>query len=129
MVPGNKWGKPKPMSDVRTRVVQVRFTSESGPRNHGVQIRFAAVVLYPPDVKRQLATLEAAKANAVELARAIIQRRCYRPPDLDTLACTVEVTLFDLRPFRDVAWIQEDGTKVFITEAERPPPYGWTRRW
>ena len=57
-----------------------------------------------------------------ELARQILQRRCYRPPAVDGHACTVEVTMFDLRPFADVAWIQEDGTKVFLAEAERPRP-------
>jgi hypothetical protein len=87
------------------------------------------VILYPPEVKRQLATLEAAKARAAELARQIIQRRCYRPPDPDTLACSAEVTMFDLRPFADVAWIQEGGTKVFITEAEQPLPSDWSWRW
>ena len=109
------------MHDPRTRVIQVRFSS--GP------IQYAAVVLYPPEVKRQLATLEAATARAVDLARQIIQRRCYRPPDLDTLTCSVEVTMFDLRPFRDVAWTLEDGTKVFLTEAEQPLPSDWGWRW
>jgi hypothetical protein len=33
------------------------------------------------------------------------------------LARTVEVTLFDLRPFAEVAWTLEDGTKVWIVEA------------
>lgn len=108
------------MRDFQTRVFLVWFSS--GP------IRFAAVVLFPPEVKRQLVTLEAATARAVELARQIIQRRCYRPLDLDTLACNVEVILFDLRPFQDVAWIQEDGTKVFLTEAEQPLPFGWSWR-
>jgi hypothetical protein len=116
------------MSDFRTRVILVRFTSDPDPRNHGTQIRFTAAVLYPPEVKRQLATLEAATGGAVDLAHQIIHRRCYRPPDLDTLACDVEVTMFDLRPFREVPWIQEDGTKVFITEAEQPLPYGWAWR-
>ena len=82
------------MRDVRTRVLLVRFTSDLDPRNNGAQIRFTAVIHYPPDVKRRLATLEVAKARAVELARQIIHRRCYRPPDLDTLACNVEVTMF-----------------------------------
>jgi hypothetical protein len=117
------------MRDFRTRVLQVRFTSEPDPRNHGAQIRFAAVVLYPLEVKRHLATLDAASARAVQLARQIIQRRGYLPPDLDTLACNVEVTMFDLRPFRQVAWIQEDGTEVWITEAERPLPSDWGWRW
>jgi hypothetical protein len=78
---------------------------------------------------RELATLEAASARAVQLARQIIHRRCYRPPDLDTLACTVEVTSFDLRPFREVAWTLDDGTKVWITEAEQPLPHDWAWRW
>jgi hypothetical protein len=87
------------------------------------------VVLYPLEVKRQLATLEAATACAIELARQIITRRCYRPADLDTFQCTAEVTRFDLRPFVDVAWIQEDGTKVWLTEAEQPLPSDWSWRW
>ena len=111
----------RPMRGFQTRVIQVRFSS--GP------VRYAAVVLFPPEVKRQLSTLEAVSARAIELARATIQRRCYRPPDLDTLTCTVEVTMFDLRPFTDVAWIQDDGTKVFLTEAEQPLPADWSWRW
>jgi hypothetical protein len=73
--------------------------------------------------------VDTAKGRAVQLARQIIQRRGYLPPDLDTLACNVEVTMFDLRPFRQVAWIQEDGTEVWITEAERPLPSDWGWRW
>ena len=65
------------MRDFRTRMIQVRFTSEPDPRHNGAQIRFAAVVLYPPEVKRQMATLEAATARALELARQIIARRCW----------------------------------------------------
>jgi len=118
------------MADFRTRMIQARFTSDpEGDRLRKVgQIRFAVVVLYPPEVKRQLATLESATARAGELAREIIKRRCYRPPDLDALQCTVEVTEFDLRPFRDVTWTLEDGTKVWLTEAEQPLPKGWAWR-
>ena len=119
------------MRDCCTRVLQVRFTSDPQGdclRKAG-QTRYSVVVLFPPEVKRQLATLEAATARAIELAREIIQRRCYRPPALDALQCTVEVAMFDLRPFRDVAWTLEDGTEVFLTEAERPLPYGWAWRW
>jgi hypothetical protein len=57
--------------------------------------------------------------------RLIIQRRCYMPPDLDTLSCSVEVTVFGLRIFEHRAWIQDDGTKVYRTEAEQPLPFGW----
>ena len=91
-------------------MLRVRFSS--GP------IRFAATILYPLEVKRQLATPGAAAGRAVELARQIIQRRCYRPPDLDTLACALQVAEFDLKPFTDAAWNLEDGTRVYLVEAE-----------
>jgi hypothetical protein len=119
------------MRDFRTRVVQVRFTSDSQGdclRKAG-PTRFAVVVLYPLEVKRRLMTVDTAKGRAVKLAREIIQQRCHRPPDLDTLTCAVEVTRFDLRPFAEVAWTLEDGTKVFLTEAERPLPSDWAWRW
>ena len=89
---------------------------------------FQVAILSPLEVKRQLATLEAASARAIELARQIITRRCYRAPDLDALQCSVEVTMFDLRPFADVAWIQDDGTQVLLTEAEQPLPSDWAWR-
>jgi hypothetical protein len=80
------------MVDYRTRVIQVRFTSEPDGdcMFQASRIRFAAVVLFPPEVKRQLATLEAATGRAVELARQIIQRDCYRPPNLDRPARTIQ---------------------------------------
>jgi hypothetical protein len=53
----------------------------------------------------------------VKLPREIIQHDCYRPPDLDALACTAEIKMFDLRPIADVAWTLEDGTKVWLVEA------------
>jgi hypothetical protein len=58
------------MRDHQTRVLLVRFTSDRDPRQPRLQceqIRFAAVMLFPPEVKRQLATLEAATARATEL--------------------------------------------------------------
>ena len=120
------------MRDHKTRVLLVRFTSDLDPlqpRLQSEQRRFAVVVLYSLAVRRRLATLEAATARAIELAREIIQRDCCRPPNLDSLTCSVEVTMFDLRPFADVAWTLEDGTKVFLTQAEQPLPSdrGW--RW
>jgi hypothetical protein len=117
--------------DHQTRVLQVRFTSARDalqPRIQSGRIRFAVAVLYAPPVKRQLATLENATRRTIGLARQIIHRRCWRPPDLDTLACAVEVIDFDLQPFREVAWIQGDGTKVWIVEAEQPLPFGWAWR-
>jgi hypothetical protein len=118
------------MRDFRTRVLLVRFTSDPdvGRTRKDERIRFGAVILYPPEVKRQLATLEAATARAIDLARQIIQRQTHRPPDLDALRCAVEVTRFDLRPFAEAAWTQEDGTKVWVVEAEQPLPFGWAWR-
>ena len=117
--------------DLLTQVLQVRFTSdlEGDCLRKAGQTRYCVVILYPPEVKRMLGTVDTAKGRAVKLAREIIQRRCYRPADLDTLTCTVEMTLFDLRPFADVAWVLEDGTKVFLTEAEQPLPSNWFWRW
>ena len=73
--------------DFCTRVIQVRFASDpDGSCLHKAgRIRFVAAVLYRPELKRQLATLKSATTRAIELARQIIQRRCYRPPDFDAL--------------------------------------------
>ena len=111
-----------------TRVIQVVYEWAPAERWRTDRTRIVAVILYPPEVKRQLATLEAAGARALELARQKIQRDLFRPPKLEALQCSVGVIEFDLRPFREVAWIQEDGTKVWIVEAERPLPYGWAWR-
>jgi hypothetical protein len=118
------------MRDFETQVLLVRLRSDpDGDCLSKVgRVRFAVAVLYSLEVKRQLATLEAATARAIELARQIIQRRCYQPPDLGALTCAVEVTRFDLRPFAEVGWTLDDGTKVFLTEAERPLPFGWAWR-
>jgi hypothetical protein len=93
------------MRDFSTRVIQVRFTSD--PEGDCLRkvgpTRFTVVVLYPLEVKRRLVTVDAAKGRAVKLAREIIQQRCCQPSELNTLQCTVEVILSDLRPFRDVA--------------------------
>ena len=66
------------MHDFRTRVIQVRFTSDSEGDCLGKadRIRFAVAVLYPPEVKQRLATLEAATGHAIKLVRQFIQRRC-----------------------------------------------------
>jgi hypothetical protein len=111
------------MRAVRPRVLEVRFTAEGNPERpwKGGQIRLAAVVLYPLEVKRWLATVEAAKARAVELARQLIERDCFRPPGLEALTCSVEVTLYDPRPLQRPHWMLDDGTKVWLAEVERAP--------
>jgi hypothetical protein len=100
-------------------VIQVAYEWRPEGRWRTDRTRIVAVVLFPIEVKRQLATLEAATARAIELARRKIQRALAMPPNLEALKCSVEVIEFDLRPFWDVATTLEDGTKVWLTEVER----------
>jgi hypothetical protein len=107
------------MKPFHARVIQVAYEWRPAERWRKDFTRIVAVVLYPTEVKRQLATLEAATARALELARDVIQRDLFRPPKVKALQCSVEVVEFDLRPFSEVATTLEDGTKVWITEVER----------
>jgi hypothetical protein len=107
------------MKPFHTRVIQVAYEWRTAERWRTDHIRIVAVILYPPEVKRQLATLEAATARVIELASRQIQRRLVRPPKLDALQCSVQVVDFDPRPFWDVARTLEDGTKVWLTKVER----------
>ena len=66
----------------------------------------------------------AAKARALEIARKQVQDRIYKAPDPDGLETSTEVLMFDLRPWLHVHDILEDGTKVWLTEAERWRPDG-----
>jgi hypothetical protein len=56
-------------SPFHTRVIQVVYEWAPAERWRTDRTRIVAVILYPPEVKRQLATLEAASARALELAR------------------------------------------------------------
>ena len=107
------------MKPFHTRVIQVAYEWHPAERWRKDYTRIVAVVLFPVEVKRQLATLEAATARAIELAAQKIQRRLVLPPNLEALQCSVQVIDFDLRPFWDVASTLEDGTKVWLTEVER----------
>jgi hypothetical protein len=88
-------------------------------RDKPERIRLAVLVLYPLGVKRQRATVDNAKARAVQLARQAIQKRLVDPPDLDALTCTAEVIEYDLWPLWDVRQKLADGTHVWISEVER----------
>jgi hypothetical protein len=90
------------MKPFHTRVIQVAYEWRPAERWRKDRTRIVAVVLFPIEVKRQLATLEAATVRAIELAAQKIQRDLYRPPKLEVLECSVEVIDFDLRPFREV---------------------------
>ena len=107
------------MKPFHTRVIQVVYEWRPVERWRTDRTRIVVTILYPLEVKQQLATREAASARAVELARDIMQRDLYRPPRLEALTRTVEVIEFDLRPFWDVASTIEDSTKVWLTEVER----------
>jgi hypothetical protein len=102
-----------------TRVIQVAYEWRPAERWRKDYTRIVVTILYPIEVKRQLATLEAATGRALELARQKIERDLFRPPVLEALKCTVEVIEFDLRPSWDVASTLNDGTRVWITEVER----------
>jgi hypothetical protein len=111
--------------DRRTRVIRATFESPPDPdRFHPKEwCRFAVVVLFPEEVKRQLGNATAAKSRAREIARQQINDRPYNPPDLDAFEASAEVVLFDLSPLREVHRTVDDGTKVWLSEAERwlPP--------
>ncbi|HEY0790260.1 MAG TPA: hypothetical protein VGD78_04270 [Chthoniobacterales bacterium] len=108
------------------RVIRVTFDSPPDPDRFSRKERchFAVVVLYPIEVKRQLRTVEAAFAQAQEIARRQIEARLYKPPDLDALETSVEVVMLDLSPWTEVHRTLDDGTKVWLTEAER-----WHQPW
>jgi hypothetical protein len=99
----------------KTRVMRVTFDSIRKP----LRIHLAVLVLYPIEVKRQLATVENAKARAVEIARWLIPQRLLDPPDLDKLNCSAEVIQYGLGWLWDVRQTLEDGTNVWLSEVER----------
>jgi hypothetical protein len=63
--------------------------------------------------------VDTANARAVYLARQIIERDLFRPPILEALNCSVEITEFDIRPFMEPHWGLDDGTKVWLVEVHR----------
>ena len=109
------------MLDRRTRAIRVTFDPPPDPDRFSKKERchFAVVVLFPLEVKRQLKTLRAAQARSLEIARQMIQDRIYKAPDMDALESKAEVILFDLFPLGDVHRVLDDGTKVWLSEAER----------
>jgi hypothetical protein len=79
---------------IKTRVIEVTYESPPAPDlpRRPERIRLAVLVLYPLEVKRQLATVDNAKARAIQIARQILQKRLDRLPDLDALNCSAVVT-------------------------------------
>ena len=79
-------------------------------------VTVTAAVLFPPEVKRRLATIEAATRHALDLARQAAARRLPRPLDLDRLICTIEVTSDDLLPPGEPSLTTDEGSRVWLEE-------------
>jgi hypothetical protein len=104
----------------RSKVFLIHWPSQpemEGPLPRGTRITVA--VLFPPEVKRRLATIEAATRHALDLARNAIARTSSRPGDLNRLTCTVEVTRDDLFPPGRLYLRTEDGTELWLEEVEQ----------
>ncbi|MBV9491210.1 MAG: hypothetical protein JO069_16030 [Verrucomicrobia bacterium] len=77
-----------------------------------------AAVVFPPAVKRRLATLETAIQRALELGRDVIERTLPPTPDLSAFECVVEVTLDERQPLGRPHLETADGTRVWLMEAK-----------
>ena len=77
-------------------------------------ITVTAAVLFPPEVKRRLATIEAATRHALELARQAAALGLPRPPDLDRLICTIEVRSDEALPSGEPSLTTDEGTRVWL---------------
>jgi hypothetical protein len=60
-----------------------------------------------------------AKARVLEIARKQIQDRLYKPPDLGALQVSVKTAIVILLPLGDAHRVLDDGTKVWLSDAER----------
>jgi hypothetical protein len=83
-----------------------------------VGVRIAAAVVFTPEVKRQLATLETASQRALELGRQVVERTLPHSPDLRTLQCAIEVTGDELQPSGRPDLTTADGTRVWLVQGE-----------
>lgn len=73
-----------------------------------------ATVLFPPEVKRRLATIEAATRHALDLARRAVAAAQAPSFDLDGLSCTIEIQSDDLPPSAEPSLITDDGARVWL---------------
>jgi hypothetical protein len=90
-------------------VVLIRWTIPSGSG-----IRVTAAVLFPPEVKRRLSTIEAATRHALDLAGQAVARSLPFSLELDRLTCTVEVQEDDPLPFGEPILTTDEGTRVWL---------------
>ena len=100
-------------------MILVRWTGTADPqRPLSSGTRITVAVVFTPEVKRQLATLEATTQRALELGRQLVERTLPHPPDLSALQCTVEVTGDELQPLDRPDLTTADGTRVWLVQRE-----------
>ena len=99
----------------------IRWTTSPDQSNASpAGITVTVAVLFPPEVKRRLATIEAATRHALDLARQAIARGLPRPLDLDRLICTIEVRSDDPLPPGEPSLITEEGSRVWLERTGQP---------
>jgi hypothetical protein len=95
-------------------VLLIRWATPSDPRQPPpAGISVTVTVLFPPEVKRRLATIEAATRHALDLARHAAAN-LPQPLHLDRLICTIEVQSDDLVPSGEPSLITDEGTRVWL---------------
>jgi hypothetical protein len=96
-------------------VLLIRWATPSDPRHPSpAGVSVTATVLFPPEVKRRLATIEAATRHALDLARRAAAAGLPQPLNLDRLSCTIEIQSDDLVPPGEPSLITDEGTRVWL---------------
>lgn len=93
----------------------IRWATPSDPRHPSpAGISVTATVLFPPEVKRRLATVEAATRHALDLARQAVATGPAPQLDLEGLNCTVVIQSDDLPPPGEPSLIISEGVRVWL---------------
>jgi hypothetical protein len=96
-------------------VLLIRWATPSDPRHPSAAgISVTVTVLFPPEVKRRLATIEAATRHALDLARRAAAASLSQPLNLDRLIYTIEIQSDDLIPPGEPSLITNEGTRVWL---------------
>jgi hypothetical protein len=107
------------MEDRRTRVIRATFRFTTGSRS----LQPKGTVPLRGDralpARGEAAAQHVAGRPSARPARKIITDRLYKPPDLDALQAWVEIVMLNLIPLGNVHRALHDGTKVWLSEAER----------
>lgn len=82
------------------------------------EARITVAVVFTPEVKRQLATLEATTQRALELGHQMVESALPHALDLRALECAIEVTGDELQPLGRPNLITADGTRVWLVQSD-----------